>query len=79
MSSLTIPPVLSSPRDDATQLYRAFKGTLCILVFIFPIVLFRALNLGISCFRNVIVQQCVYVFGILEISFFENFMWVNHG
>jgi hypothetical protein len=27
MSTVTIPPVLSSPRDDAIQLYRAFKGT----------------------------------------------------
>ncbi|KAK6122443.1 hypothetical protein DH2020_043806 [Rehmannia glutinosa] len=26
MATLTIPPVLTSPRDDATQLYRAFKG-----------------------------------------------------
>jgi len=24
---VTIPPVLTSPRDDAVQLYRAFKGT----------------------------------------------------
>lgn len=29
MSSVTIPPVLSSPRDDAMQLYRAFKGLGC--------------------------------------------------
>ncbi|XP_062118086.1 annexin D5-like [Humulus lupulus] len=29
MSTLTIPPVLSSPRDDAVQLYRAFKGFGC--------------------------------------------------
>ncbi|KAL3652876.1 hypothetical protein CASFOL_002557 [Castilleja foliolosa] len=29
MSSLTIPPVLTSPRDDAMQLYRAFKGFGC--------------------------------------------------
>ncbi|GMY18130.1 annexin D5 [Fagus crenata] len=29
MSTVTIPPVLSSPRDDAIQLYRAFKGFGC--------------------------------------------------
>ncbi|KAJ4851486.1 hypothetical protein Tsubulata_026236 [Turnera subulata] len=29
MSTLTIPPVLSSPRDDAIQLHRAFKGFGC--------------------------------------------------
>ncbi|KAL6505907.1 hypothetical protein OROHE_023286 [Orobanche hederae] len=29
MATLTIPPVLTSPRDDATQLYRAFKGFGC--------------------------------------------------
>ncbi|MCL7034770.1 hypothetical protein MKW94_021611 [Papaver nudicaule] len=29
MSSLMVPPVLQSPRDDATQLYRAFKGFGC--------------------------------------------------
>ncbi|KAK3001708.1 hypothetical protein RJ639_021922 [Escallonia herrerae] len=28
MSTVTIPPVLTSPRDDAVQLYRAFKGVL---------------------------------------------------
>lgn len=26
MATLTIPPVLSSPRDDAMHLYKAFKG-----------------------------------------------------
>ncbi|GFP86556.1 annexin d5 [Phtheirospermum japonicum] len=31
MSSLTIPPVLTSPRDDAMQLYRAFKAVINIL------------------------------------------------
>ncbi|KAI3861189.1 hypothetical protein MKX03_005669 [Papaver bracteatum] len=29
MSSLMVPPVLQSPREDATQLYRAFKGFGC--------------------------------------------------
>ncbi|XP_062172233.1 annexin D5 [Alnus glutinosa] len=29
MSTVTIPPVLTSPRDDAVQLYRAFKGFGC--------------------------------------------------
>ncbi|KAK6146665.1 hypothetical protein DH2020_020534 [Rehmannia glutinosa] len=29
MATLTIPPVLTSPRDDATQLHRAFKGFGC--------------------------------------------------
>ncbi|MBA0800919.1 hypothetical protein Gohar_011324 [Gossypium harknessii] len=29
MSTLSLPPVLSSPRDDAIQLYRAFKGLGC--------------------------------------------------
>ncbi|XP_026398924.1 annexin D5-like [Papaver somniferum] len=29
MASLMVPPVLQSPRDDATQLYRAFKGFGC--------------------------------------------------
>lgn len=29
MSTLTVPPVLTSPRDDAMQLYRAFKGLGC--------------------------------------------------
>lgn len=29
MSTVIIPPVLTSPRDDATQLYRAFKGFGC--------------------------------------------------
>ncbi|KAL6351618.1 hypothetical protein AAG906_040972 [Vitis piasezkii] len=29
MSSVTVPPVLTSPRDDAVQLYRAFKGLGC--------------------------------------------------
>ncbi|KAL5553332.1 hypothetical protein UlMin_040733 [Ulmus minor] len=29
MASVTIPPVLTSPRDDAIQLYRAFKGFGC--------------------------------------------------
>ncbi|XP_059309785.1 annexin D5-like [Lycium ferocissimum] len=29
MSTLIIPPVLTSPRDDAAQLYRAFKGFGC--------------------------------------------------
>ncbi|KAK6921386.1 Annexin repeat [Dillenia turbinata] len=29
MSTLTVPPVLTSPRDDAVQLYRAFKGLGC--------------------------------------------------
>lgn len=29
MSSLTIPPLLTSPRDDAVLLYRAFKGFGC--------------------------------------------------
>jgi len=28
MATLTVPPVPPSPRDDALQLYRAFKGTL---------------------------------------------------
>ena len=27
MATLSVPPVLSSPRDDAMQLFRAFKGT----------------------------------------------------
>lgn len=26
MSTITIPPALTFPRDDAIQLYRAFKG-----------------------------------------------------
>ena len=34
MSTVTIPPVLTSPRDDAMHLYRAFKGTL--FFFFFP-------------------------------------------
>ncbi|KAI3453213.1 hypothetical protein Pfo_009876 [Paulownia fortunei] len=29
MATLSVPPVLTSPRDDATQLYRAFKGFGC--------------------------------------------------
>ncbi|XP_022766562.1 annexin D5-like [Durio zibethinus] len=29
MSTLSVPPVLTSPRDDAIQLYRAFKGLGC--------------------------------------------------
>ncbi|PON35198.1 Annexin [Parasponia andersonii] len=29
MATLTIPPVLTTPRDDAVQLYRAFKGLGC--------------------------------------------------
>lgn len=29
MATLTVPPVLSSPRDDAMQLYKAFKGFGC--------------------------------------------------
>ncbi|XP_059649808.1 annexin D5-like isoform X2 [Cornus florida] len=29
MSTVTIPPVLTTPRDDAAQLYRAFKGFGC--------------------------------------------------
>lgn len=29
MATLTVPPVLTSPRDDAIQLYRAFKGLGC--------------------------------------------------
>lgn len=29
MSTLVVPPVLTSPRDDAMQLYRAFKGFGC--------------------------------------------------
>uniref|UniRef100_A0A5B6YMG7 Annexin n=1 Tax=Davidia involucrata TaxID=16924 RepID=A0A5B6YMG7_DAVIN len=29
MSTVSVPPVLTSPRDDATQLYRAFKGFGC--------------------------------------------------
>ncbi|PWA72270.1 annexin A13 [Artemisia annua] len=29
MSTLTVPPVLSSPRDDAMHLYKAFKGLGC--------------------------------------------------
>ncbi|XP_030472929.1 annexin D5 [Syzygium oleosum] len=29
MSTLTVPPVLTSPRDDAMQIYRAFKGLGC--------------------------------------------------
>ncbi|KAL0446688.1 UNVERIFIED_CONTAM: Annexin D5 [Sesamum latifolium] len=29
MATLTIPPVLTTPRDDAMQLYRAFKGMGC--------------------------------------------------
>nr|KJB37134.1 hypothetical protein B456_006G190800 [Gossypium raimondii] len=29
MSTLSLPPVLTSPRDDAIQLYRAFKGLGC--------------------------------------------------
>ncbi|KAE8675513.1 Annexin 5 isoform 3 [Hibiscus syriacus] len=29
MSTLSVPPVLTSPRDDAIQLYRAFKGMGC--------------------------------------------------
>ncbi|XP_059446240.1 annexin D5 isoform X2 [Corylus avellana] len=29
MSTVTIPPVLTTPRDDAIQLYRAFKGFGC--------------------------------------------------
>ncbi|KAK9276611.1 hypothetical protein L1049_006146 [Liquidambar formosana] len=29
MSTVSIPPVLTSPRDDAIQLYRAFKGLGC--------------------------------------------------
>ena len=33
MSTVTIPPVLTSPRDDAMHLYRAFKGTLFFFLF----------------------------------------------
>ena len=33
MSTVTIPPVLTSPRDDAMHLYRAFKGTLFFFFF----------------------------------------------
>jgi hypothetical protein len=29
MTTLTIPPTLTSPRDDATHLYKAFKGFGC--------------------------------------------------
>ena len=35
MSTVTIPPVLTSPRDDAMHLYRAFKGTLFFFLFSF--------------------------------------------
>jgi len=28
MATLVVPPLPPSPRDDAMQLYRAFKGTL---------------------------------------------------
>jgi hypothetical protein len=28
MATLSVPPVPTSPRDDAIALYRAFKGTL---------------------------------------------------
>ena len=35
MSTVTIPPVLTSPRDDAMHLYRAFKGTLFSFSFSF--------------------------------------------
>lgn len=34
MSTVTIPPVLTSPRDDAMHLYRAFKGTFFFFSFI---------------------------------------------
>lgn len=33
MATLTVPPVPPSPRDDAMQLYRAFKGTLSLSLF----------------------------------------------
>ena len=33
MSTLIVPPVPPSPRDDAIELYRAFKGTLSLSLF----------------------------------------------
>lgn len=40
MSTVSVPPMLTSPRDDAIQLYRAFKGMLCLpspLFFLYTI------------------------------------------
>lgn len=33
MSTLSVPPVPTNPRDDAIQLYRAFKGGYPLLIF----------------------------------------------
>ncbi|GAA0164822.1 hypothetical protein Leryth_023463 [Lithospermum erythrorhizon] len=41
MASITIPPVLTSPRDDAMQLYRAFKGFGCDAVAVINILAHR--------------------------------------
>lgn len=34
MATLSVPPVLTSPRDDAMALYRAFKGNRFIVFFL---------------------------------------------
>ncbi|XP_059642664.1 annexin D5-like [Cornus florida] len=41
MASLTVPPVLTSPRDDATQLHHAFKGFGCDAEAVINIVAYR--------------------------------------
>ncbi|RVW89176.1 Annexin D5 [Vitis vinifera] len=50
MSSVTVPPVLTSPRDDAIQLYRAFKG-----ILFFPPFFFYFL-LGLGCDTAAVVH-----------------------
>lgn len=59
MSTLTVPPVLTSPRDDAMQLYRAFKGTS-------PLSLYFSLSSWLTCFamKRVVISvpttKCCY-------------------
>ena len=33
MATLTVPPVIPSPREDAKKLHKAFKGLILILIF----------------------------------------------
>lgn len=59
MSSLTVPPVLTSPRDDAMQLYRAFKG----MSFLSPFLSLRDKLIDLFC-NNI---KCCYPFVLLPI------------
>ena len=66
MSTVTIPPVLTSPRDDAMHLYRAFKGTFFFSFHFFwvPSKHTQTPFLGSLFFSSIISQRWLFFFSI---------------